>query len=394
MKISRLNNIFFYLLCSQLIFISGYFYHTPLISDSINTNKAIFMHVIGIIWFMVGYFTGSFAHALQKKPIKEQVDDRQYSFSNAYYVCSYLLIIAGLIIAISQVIYFIPLTEYISELLSGDFEQNIRVIFLLSAEEGGFPGIVKMFGYAPLSIYLMSLGHLNFTPLSAVDKRRLRILSILALGAIVIKVFFSLDRLTILAVLAANIFVGFNKGYIKKIRYWLLIVFIVFLANYLSTKRLQEGLGIINFTLLYFKLGLVNFQFMLDTVSKHTYGFATIFAPAYFIFKFFNFPLPDVFDIQAVWEWNSAQYFSSYAFQDFGYFYFILFYVVGIFLYQIDNQVKKNIYVNSIFFIVLYGALSFVVVPAIRGVEFWLALLLPLILVNQFTKKFEYSIIP
>ena len=137
-------------------------------------------------------------------------------------------------------------------------------------------------------------------------------------------------------------------------------------------------MGIIDFTLFYFKMGLVNFQLMIETCSQHTYGFSTILAPLYFIFKFLNFPLPDFFEIHYAWEWNPAQYFSSYAFQDFGYFYFVLFYIIGILLCQIDYQVEKNIYSSAIYFIVLYGVVSFVVVPAIRGIEFWFALFLPL----------------
>jgi hypothetical protein len=174
----------------------------------------------------------------------------------------------------------------------------------------------------------------------------------------------------------------------KNIRYWVFISIIFLLANYLSIKRL-ENLGIIDFIFLYIKLGLVNFQLMLDTCYQHNYGFSTILAPLYFIFKFIGLPLPDFFDIHATWEWNPAQYFASYAFQDFGYYYFVLFYFVGILLCQIDNQVKKNIYASAIYFIVLYGVLSFVVVPAIRGIEFWFALLLPIMLLNRFTTSLK-----
>ncbi|KIE17006.1 hypothetical protein DS62_07350 [Smithella sp. SC_K08D17] len=352
MKKIQFNNIYFYFFCSQLIFLPIYFYHTPLISDTINTNKAIWMHLIGIFWSVVGYVTAYFASSLLMK----KNEDRQYHFKNIFYVCSYLFIIVGSIVNILQVFLFVSPIEYMSIIFSSGFDTGIRNAYLLSSDEGGLPGIIKMFAYAPLSIYLMSLGLLSFTTLDEADTYKLKVLSVVALAAIVIKVFFSLDRLTILAVLAANIFLGFKKGYMKNIRYWILIVFFFFLADYLSTKRLEE-IGIINFTLIYFKLGLVNFQLMLDTCYQHNYGFSTILAPLYFIFKFLNFPLPDFFEIHTAWEWNPAQYFTSYAFQDFGYFYFILFYIVGILLCLIDNQVKKNIYASAIYFIVLYGVL-------------------------------------
>ena len=158
MKIAQFNNIYFYFFCSQLIFLPIYFYHTPLISDTINTNKAIWMHIIGIFWSAVGYFTAYFASSLLMK----KNEDRRYYFKNIFYVCSYLFIIVGIIVNILQVFLFVPLMEYMSKLFSSDFDAGIRDAYLLSSSEGGLPGIIKMFAYAPLSIYLMSLGLLNF----------------------------------------------------------------------------------------------------------------------------------------------------------------------------------------------------------------------------------------
>lgn len=389
MKMARFNNIYFYYFCSQLLFLPIYFYHTPLISDTINTNKAIWMHIIGLLWSVIGYFTAYFASFL----LIIKNEDNRYYFRNIFFVCSYLLIIVGIIVNILQVFLFVPPIEYISKLFSSDFDANIRVAYLLRSAEGGLSGIIKVFSYSPLSIYLMSLGLLNFIKLDEVDRQRLKTLSLVALGAIFIKVFFSLDRLTIMAVVLANIFLGFKRGYMKNIRFWILIIFAFFLADYLSLKRL-ESLGIIDFISLYLKLGLVNFQLMIETVSEYTYGFSTIFSPAYYIFTFFNFPIPDFLEIHFVWEWNHAQYFSSYAFRDFGYFYFILFYLVGMILFYIDLKTlkQKNINYSAIYFVILYGVISFLFVPAIGGMDFWFALLLPLVLLNRFTTILEHDI--
>lgn len=380
MKITRFNNIYFYFFCSQLIFLSAYFYHTPLISETINTNKAIWMHVIGIFWSVVGYVTAYFASSL----VIKQNEDKQYYFNNKFYIYSYLFIVVGTIVNILQVFLFVPPIEYMSKLFSSDFYPGLHSTYILSSTEGGLPGIIKVFAYASLPVYLMSLGLLNFTTLNEVDRHRLKVLSIVALAAIVIKVIFSLDRVTIMAVLAANIFLGLKKGSMKNIRYWVFILIIFLLAHYLSIKRL-ENFGIIDFICLYFKMGLVNFQLMLDTCHQHTYGFSTILGPLLFVFKFFNIPQPDFIDINYTWEWNPVQYFSSYAFQDFGYFYFVLFYIVGILLCEIDNQVEKNIYISAIYFIVLYGGLTFVFVPAIKSPEFWFSILLPIVLLHRFT---------
>ncbi len=389
MNMAKFNNIYFYFIGSQLLFLPIYFYNASLIPVTLNTDKAIWMHIIGLIWSAIGYLTIRFAYALKGEQQEERSEDRQYSLSQAFYIFAYLLTLAGTIVAVLQVILFVPLNEYISQLFGSDFEAEIRVAYLLKSDEGGLPGIIKIFAYAPLSIYLMSLGLLNFVKLSETDMRRLKILSIIALGAILIKVFFSLDRLTIMAVLLANVFIGFKQGYLKQIRYWIMIAAILFLANYLSIKRLNN-VGLIDFILMYFKLGLVNFQLMIDTCSQYTYGFSTILGPVYFIFKFIHQPMPDfVNNSQYEWEWNPAQYFSSYAFQDFGYFYFILFYFIGIVLFFIDFKAleQKNINYSTIYFVVLYGVVSFLFVPAIRGIEFWFALSIPLLL-NRFVHEY------
>ncbi len=389
MRKIQFNNIYFYFFCSQLIFLAAYFYHTPLVSDTINTNKAIWMHIIGIFWSGIGYLTVRFAKDLQEEQHMEPFEDQRYLFKNIFYVTSYLMIILGSIVNILQISLYIPLMEHISKIFSSDTDINIRNIFLLSSEEGGLPGIIKVFGYAPLSIYLMSLGLLNFINLDDLDRQKIKQLSAIALIAILIRIFLSLEHKNIMAVILANIFLGFKKGYIKKIRYWMLIISFFFLADYLFSKRL-EGFGTIDFVLLYLKIGLTNFQLMIDSCSSFTYGFSTILSPLNFVLKFFNQPMPDFFvNSQYLWEWNPVQYFASYAFQDFGYFYFILFYILGIILFLVDFTALKQRNIKSvvIYFIVLFGVISFLFVPVIRSIDYWFILLLPLCLVNLILNK-------
>ena len=383
----RLNSIFLYFFLSQSIFPLIYFYQTPEISNAIHTKKAVWMHIIGVIWSVIGYFTAKFAYSSKEEQQEEQIKDKQYSFSNAFYICSYFLIIIGTIEAILQVVLLVSPMEYISQLFSRNFETEIRVAYLLPAEEGGLPGIVKMFSFAPLSIYLMSFGLINFLCLDIADMQKLKQLNKIALLGTVIKVFFSLDNLTIMAILLANIFTAVQKDHTKKIKFFISVAIIFLLANFISSKRL-EGFGFVEVVLLYFKSALVYFQLMIDTCTGYTYGFSTILAPLNLIFRFCHLPIPDfALNSYYAWEWNPAQYFLSYAFQDFGYLYFVPFYIVGILLFVLDIRVsKQNIYSSATYFVVLYGVVSFVVVPAIRGIEFWFALLLPLALLNRFTQ--------
>lgn len=378
---ARFNNLFFYFIVSQLIFLPIYFYSTPLIATSIDTHQALGMHVIGLFWAAVGYCTAMLAHCIKNEPYDQPVEDKTYAFGPFFYFFSYALIIIGTVVAVLQIALFVPLGEYFSKLFVGDFEAGIRDAYLLSFDEGGLPGIIKMFAFAPLSIYLMSLGLINFVNINDAERHRLKIISLVALGAIIIKIMFSLDRLTIMAVLLANLFLVVRKGYLHKLRYWMLIALTLIIAHYLSLRRL-ENFGIFDFVLLYFKLGLVNFQWMIATCSQYTYGFSTILSPLSFVFKFLDLPFPE-FMHDYVWEWNPAQYFSSYAFQDFGYFYFVSFYVLGVILYVLNTRThKQHLYSSAVYFVVLYGVVSFIFVPAIRGMEFWLALCIPLVLLK------------
>lgn len=389
MRIAQFNNLYFYFVCSQLIFLSAYFYHTPLISDTINTNRAIWMHVIGIFWSAVGYFTVRFAYLSQQDIAIIQTEDRQYFFNKMFYIISYLVIILGSIVNVLQIILYIPLMEHISKIFSGAFNINIRDIFLLPSSEGGLSGIIKIWGNAPLSIYLMSLGLLNFIKLDDLDRQKLKQLSLLALVAILIRVFLSLEHKNIMAVMLANIFLIFKEDYTRKKLNLVFIISFFALAGYLFSKRL-ENYGVIDFVMLYLKIGLVNFQLMIDSCSSFTYGFSTILAPLTFVFQFFNQPIPDILiNSQFEWVWNPVQYFSSYAFQDFGYFYFVLFYIVGIILFYIDLTAlkKKNIKSVVIYFIVLFGVISFLFVPVIRNMDYWFTFLLPIVLISLTTKQ-------
>ena len=374
-----LNNLFCYFLFSQFIFLLIFFYETPVISSAIPVGEAVWLHAIGLFWAVLGYFTVRFAAPVQEE---KRSDEPWWHFTTAFFVWSYVFVIAGTIISVLQVTLFVPLAEHMAQLFSGDFEAGIRDAFLLPSDEGGLPGIIKMFASSPLSIYLMSLGLLNFLKLEEADQCRLKILSRIALVGVLIKILFSFEHKNIMAVLLANMFLLLRKRDVRNVRYWILIALGLLLADYLFIKRLED-FGILDFTLVYLKMGLVNFQLLIDSISEYTYGFSTILAPLQFIFKFFNLSSPE-FEYNFEWVWNPAQYFSSYAFLDFGYLYFVLFYLTGIILFVIDFKALKQKNVNSaaIYFGVLFGVVSLLFVPIIRALDFWFTLLLPLFLTN------------
>jgi len=233
MKSAHGNNLYAYFFFSQLIFLPVYFYQHPLISASINTDRAIWMHMIGLSWSAVGYFTARYAYVADGR----DTDAGPGRLAAGFYLFSYGIMIVGVVVSALQVFLFVPPAEYLSQIFSSAFEATIRDTYLLPSEEEGLPGIVKMLGYAPLSIYLMSLGILHYSPAGGGDLRKLTHLSRAALCLVVIKVLFSLDRLSVMAVLLANLFLGHRKGYLKNLRYAALVLLTLLLADYLSAKK-------------------------------------------------------------------------------------------------------------------------------------------------------------
>ena len=116
---------------------------------------------------------------------------------------------------------------------------------------------------------------------------------------------------------------------------------------------------------------------MINTLSGHTYGFSTMLEPINFILRALNLSSIS-FSSNYAWEWNPAQYIVSYAFQDFGYFLFLFFFFIGYLARKVDLKAHKynDIFYVSIYFILLYTIISFISVPVIRSVEFWLMIII------------------
>lgn len=300
----------------------------------------------------------------------------QFHLNNKFYFFAYSMLIFGILVASIQVFSYISPYDYFITLFEGKFERTIRDYYLLEYSQGGLPGYLKLFSNAPLSIFLLSSGLIIFSNFK--NSPKIIFLRKISLFFLIYKILLSLDRLSIMAVLAVYVFDFFQtrKFTISKIAS---LGAFLFLAEYISSKRL-EGFGILDFIVYYLKMALVNFQLLIDTLSTpHTYGFSTFLSPLTFILKNWgiNIDMPMSFD----WENNPAQFFTSYLYLDFGFLFFIPFFFLGYFFQYLDTQVlnQKAIIVKSLYFTFLYGTLSFLFVPAIRGPDFYFIILFSLI---------------
>lgn len=376
MKIKTLSIELFFV-ASFLIFFLGLYYTGNLI-ERVDLKKSIFAHIFAIIFFILGLFF----HLLVVDVKRKVFDDRIFVLLNfKFYFFSYFFAILGLVVTLVQVSITQDLLDYLISLSSGNFNLNIRDAFLLESNAGGLSGIIKMWGNSTLAVVLMLMGIFFFFETRTCDKLKVKCLFIFSTILLFSKNIFSLDVMSLFAFLAAAIFLLFKSRLSMIILIFFTAALIIKILDFTSKVRLEEY-GILDKVILYFYLHFVNFELVIETADSHSFGFNSFFSPINFIFKFFSIDF-NYFDTHYDWRWNPAQYGVSYFFLDFGYFYVFAMFVMGFVSSVISKKAySRNILFCGIFFIVLYGFVSFVTVPAIRGPEFYIALLVVLIIIK------------
>lgn len=372
----KILSIEFFLIAAFLFFYIGFFYDGDLIKE-IDLSFALIIHSFGIISVIIGSL---FYYLLQSNFMKNRII-YEISFSTRFYFLSYFFALLGLLVTLAQINQSQSPFDYIATLFSGNIPPSIRDSFLLSSSDGGLSGIIKMWGNSTLGVVLMLMGFLFFYKINRFEKVKFNRLLIFSIIILLLKVFFSMDRMSLFAFLLAYLFFMYKFKIYKNIRTIALFFIIFFIMDYLSKSRL-EGYGIVDFLYLYFYLGLANLQLVFLTYTEYSYGFNSFLSPLVFVARFFGIDdFGRFFDYD--WIWNPAQYGIGYLFLDFGYFYFLALFFIG-FLSSIvtKKSYEGRIYYTSVFFVILYGFSSFVVVPAIRGLEFYIALLVPLFIVK------------
>lgn len=380
-KILKFNALFYIYIFLQILVVFFGAMEDHVIGNSINTidiDYAIIIHISTLLIFSLGYLPITKRHYVNYSFIKK----RKILLSKKFVFFSIIVTIIGLATSIATVGEVMSPTEYVGKLFSGESNKELAEA-KFEAGEGGLSGILKMLNYLPLGVFLIVNGIKSFYDVSKKDTSKLNFVIIFSLTACFIKMLFSLDRLTLLAILLVLVYKYFldRKVNTKAIA----LVFLVFFVLGFITSLRMEDTSILDFIIVYFKLSIANFQLVLDSQTEWSYGFNTFLMPLAFVFKFFgvedfNITGPNTF------IWNHAQYFSSSFFIDFGYFFFIGFYLMGIFVRRLQiKSISGASYYPQIYFIVLFALASFVSVPIIRGVEFWVMILLACIY-NKFFK--------
>ncbi|KQN34085.1 hypothetical protein ASE92_15790 [Pedobacter sp. Leaf41] len=368
----RNNALYTIFVLSQLILFILALQKDDIIGDNYDISLALTLHFFVIVLFTVGYSFNK-RIILSSKKIINKVSSF-VSLKKGFFLVAVLLTIIGLITSILTIGSIISPQEYLSQLVAKDDSiAGVRQ----EAGDGGLGGVFKMLNYCPLGIYLITSSFLNFYKFDKITTKKLNRLNTFSLICSVIKVLFSLDRLTIMAILIVQIYTNLISKKIS-IKFLLIIGGIVILGGFITASRMSDS-GFFDFLIVYFKLSLVNYQLVLNDQNDYAYGFQTFLSPLGFIAKFFGVGISSTEPKN--WVWNPAQYFNSYLYMDFGFFSFLFYPFFGYFIRCVEILKKNgNRFYTGFYFILLFCITTFISVPFIRGMEFWLLIVVCLLL--------------
>ncbi len=327
--------------------------------------------IISIFCFILGNLIGKVIFKKGKQVLIE------YSIGSFNIWLSYFLCTLGVIVSYSYVTssdtslldYFIKviLTES-----SGLYEGGNKRI-LINGDDGGLPGVIKMFNIMPITIYLLTFYLLNFAATS--DYRKLKILNRFALICSILRTFLLLDRLAFLPILICNFFLIIDKKTLFKKSNILFLTMVIGALNIVTQQRGYSNIfeGFLN----YMHSHLLNLEILIRTFESHNYwGKNSLFVAFYYsiYYDFFNGSIQ--LDIYKYGD-NNAQNYISFSYMDFGYFTVFIFLLLGIIVYWLDTKFlhSSNIWVKVTYFGLLTNFISFIIVPSHTGIEFWLSIL-------------------
>lgn len=348
-------------------------YDSKLLSQNISCLPACLYVAISLFLVLFGYIT-------KPNPNKNNYHIAISVNFKYKYTCLFLALF-GLVIAYLSLSQFISSSELQNALLNGNDISEVRG----EAGEGGLSGVLKMFASMPLFIFLSSSSLYLFSSFSQKSNRIIKLVIIISLACVLLKVLLFFDRLSILAiglVLVYNIF--FNKNISKFIKLSALYFIIAFVA-YITMMRMANT-SLLDFLGLYFNLGIVNLQILIDTQQHFNYDFSqTLIHPIFYIFKAFGVHVNTF--IAEQYSWNPAQSFWGFYFVDFHWIGLLFMPILGRFIKIAESYKQCSIVYMLLYFVFMYCFFSFTVVPIIRSIEFWLMIVVSLVLNRMISRQ-------
>jgi len=251
----------------------------------------------------------------------------------------------------------------------------------VSHEEGGLPGIIKMFEIntviAPFCLMaLIARGYKIETKSNIVMATLIGLMYLI--GAAL-----RMDRLSLLALIPISIKViqKTKSRRIKVLGVGATVVMLIFMI--FQSVRRGSQFSLIEWVGLYNHLGMNNLALMMKSVTQHTFGLMGVFSGVTWIFKGVNLDILPETSFDSVW--GGAQNGFGIMYADFSWFGVMACFFIGIFSRGVDLKVKKQLIGTwiEIQCLISYALLSVWTVPAYGGMEYWVLLISSIMMVNS-----------
>ncbi|WP_333004767.1 oligosaccharide repeat unit polymerase [Vibrio coralliilyticus] len=310
------------------------------------------------------------------------------------------LVTAILIILMISSVYFsiktsveMPIFDALHKVARGEYGGIVsRVYYELPSSSGGSSGVYKLLSFIPIAILnVISLVKLVSYDIES-NKTKISFLFSLAMITSLIKVLFTLDRISVVFIMMALL--SYYKVSFKdffKLKCVLAIVFFILVLNVVSSSRLADK-NIFDFLFLYGRSGLENLE-LLTQSHIYTYGSQTLFTSTLFVVdRLFDLSLDSTL---VPYVWNPAQSIYGHAYLDFGLFGVVFFFFFG-FVSRFIESNRANYKICTVIYIpMIVSVVSGVGVIWFRGIEFIFVVMLSYFIfrkiVNVKRKVFIYD---
>ena len=344
--------------------------------EEINISKAVIGHLVFTVSISVGYIF------FYKKTFKNiNVKPAKVIFLNKNFtIISYGLLSLGILASVATVAVVKNIDDYLYMMIN--YQENYQQLREIKMEfsNSGLPGFIKMWSYTPLSIFFLTSSLLLFFDFSEPrQKKSVMILCFVALFLSIVKTVFTMDRVTILGILIVLVVAFIFKKLKSSIVYGLFVV-MIFMVSFLTSVKMED-FSLLEFLCLYARLGLTNFELLLEYYNNWSLGLNTIFTPLTFVAKSLGI-LIEVPQSDKI-LWDNAQYFYGYLFMDFGYLSILFLILLGFLFVKFQIAFNQgNKFAVTCFFAIIFTISTSPIIPIIRTVEIWLMVIMITFLVS------------
>jgi hypothetical protein len=321
----------------------------------------------------------------RRTPKRTTVINGEGEIPRRYMMLFAAMAISGVAILLLQIQATIGLSSYASLVFdsAGNSTNMLRyATVMLPSSEGGYPGYVKMFNWNSViaQFCVFALIARGYRLRGFVSFTLAIVIGTMYLGGVILR----MDRLSLLALVPVLLSLVRVPG--KRLRKFLGAGAILLLLAAISVQSVRRGtdtgMGMFDWAALYLQLGTVNVALLMRSPIHHTYGFSGMLSPVTWVAKSFGIsllPESSWFD----WSWSPAQNGFGYMFLDFGWLAVLVFLFVGSVARRIDERAIAGAGPwREVQWTTAYAVASLPIVPAYNGIEFWLQMIMSILLVG------------